>query len=103
MILEIADFTVRPGTQDEFAPALERGLRTIIAKAAGYRRHEVQRGVENPERFVLLIEWDTLENHTVDFRGSPAFTQWREIVGPFFAKPPQVEHFTRLGGDRAVS
>ena len=96
MILEIADFTVRPGTQSEFGVAAERGVHTIISKAAGFRRHELQHCIETPERFVLLIEWETLENHTVDFRGSAAFVQWREIVGPYFAKPPVVEHFKRI-------
>ncbi len=44
-----------------------------------------------------MIFWDTVENHTVDFRGSPAFQDWRAIVGPYFASPPVVEHFTLLG------
>ena len=96
MILEIADFTVRPGTQAEFGAAVERGIQTIVSKAQGYRRHDLQHGIESPERFVLLIEWETLENHTVDFRGSPAFVQWREIVGPYFAGAPRVEHFRRV-------
>lgn len=102
MILEIADFSVRAGTEGEFGAALERGIQAIISQATGYRRHEVQHCIETPERFVLMIEWDTLENHTVDFRGSPAFARWREIVGPYFAKPPQVEHFRRLGGARGA-
>jgi len=100
MILEIAEFFIRPGTQGEFAQKIELGLRTIIAKAAGCRRYEVQHGIETPERYVLMIEWETLENHTVDFRGSAAFTQWRDIVGPYFAKPPHVEHFNRVCASR---
>jgi hypothetical protein len=44
-----------------------------------------------------MIYWDTLENHMVDFRGSPAFTEWRSIVGPFFTQPPAVEHFNLVG------
>jgi heme-degrading monooxygenase HmoA len=54
----------------------------------------VSKGIESPERYMLMIYWDTLENHTVDFRGGPLFAQWRAIVGPFFATPPQVEHYT---------
>ena len=96
MILEIADFTIQPGKQAEFGAAVERGVQTIISKARGYRRHELQHGIESPERFVLMIEWETLENHTVDFRGSPAFLHWREIVGPYFAGAPRVEHFRRV-------
>jgi heme-degrading monooxygenase HmoA len=100
MILEIADFTIRPGTHAEFAAAIERGLQTIIAKSVGYLRHEVQHCIETPERFVLMIEWQTLENHTVDFRGSAAFSAWREMVGPYFAQAPHVEHFVRISGNR---
>jgi heme-degrading monooxygenase HmoA len=52
--------------------------------------------MESPERYILQIFWETLEDHTVGFRGSDAFTQWRGIVGPFFAAPPVVEHFELL-------
>ena len=65
----------------------------MIASAKGFRGYKVNRGVESPERYVLMIYWETLENHTVDFRGGPLFPQWRAIVGPFFAAPPAVEHF----------
>ena len=65
----------------------------MIASAKGFRGYKVNRGVESPERYLLTIYWETLENHTVDFRQSPAFAQWRAIVGPFFAAPPVVEHF----------
>lgn len=96
MILEVADIRIRPGEQAAFDEAIARGLNTVIAKAAGYRRHQVWKGIESPERYLLQIEWDTLEAHTVGFRGSPAFADWRAIVGPFFAGPPTVEHFTLL-------
>jgi len=61
---------------------------------AGFRDATVHKGIESAERYVLAIHWDTLENHTVDFRGGPLFPQWRAIVGPFFVAPPSVEHFT---------
>lgn len=96
MILEIADIRIRPGTQTEFDLAIVRGVQTAIAPAKGFRGYKINRGLESPERYVLMIFWDTLENHTVDFRGSPAFGEWRAIVGPYFAQPPQVEHFTLL-------
>jgi len=102
MIVEIAEFFVRPGTQDAFDQAIRRGVETIIAHSPGFRRYEVHHGVESPERYVLVIEWDSLENHTVDFRGSAAFAQWRAVVSPYFAKPPQVEHFARVCGTRAA-
>jgi heme-degrading monooxygenase HmoA len=101
MIVEVAEFIVRPGTQGEFATAVERGVQSVIAQARGYRRHEVLLGIESSERVLLVIEWDTLEDHTVGFRGSADFPRWREIVSPYFAKPPQVEHFHRGAGNRA--
>ncbi|CAN5915538.1 antibiotic biosynthesis monooxygenase [soil metagenome] len=96
MILEHADIRIPPGQQAAFAEAIQRGVETVIAKSPGFRGYKVQKGIESPERFVLMIYWDTLENHTVDFRGGPLFAQWRAIVGPFFAVPPTVEHFELL-------
>ena len=94
MILEVADIRIPPGKNAEFEAAIERGLAMVVSKAKGYRSHQVHKGVESPERYLLMIRWDTLENHTVDFRQGPLFAEWRAIVGPFFAQPPQVEHFT---------
>ena len=94
MILEIADIHIPPGKQAEFDAAIQRGIETVASKAKGFRGFKVNRGVESPERYILMIYWETLENHTVDFRGGPLFPQWRAIVGPFFAVPPVVEHFT---------
>ena len=96
MILEHADIRIHPGQQAQFDAAIARGVETVIAKAKGYLSHQVQKGIESPERYLLMIIWDTLENHTVDFRGSAAFADWRAIVGPFFAVPPTVEHFNLL-------
>ena len=93
MILELADIRIQPGQQAAFDEAMARGLSTVASKARGYRRHQVHKGIESPERYVLMIWWDTLENHTVDFRLGPLFPEWRAIVGPFFAVPPVVEHF----------
>ena len=98
MILEVADIRIHPGQQAAFDEALRRGVETVSAQATGFRGYEVHKGVESPERYLLMIRWDTLENHTVDFRQSQAFVRWRAIVGPFFAAPPQVEHFTLLAG-----
>ena len=96
MILEHADIRIQPGKQAEFDEAIERGLRTVISRAQGMRGFKVNKGIESPERYVLQIFWDTLEAHTVGFRESPLFAEWRAIVGPFFAQPPVVEHFTLL-------
>ncbi len=93
MILELAEFTIPVGKNAEFEEAIQRGIANVISKAKGFRDAQVHRGIESKERYLLTIHWETLENHTVDFRGGPLFPQWREIVGPFFAKPPVVEHF----------
>jgi heme-degrading monooxygenase HmoA len=93
MILELADIRIAPGRNADFDAAIRRGVESVIAKAKGFRGYQVHKGIESPERYVLLIRWDTLANHTVDFRESAAFAEWRAIVGPFFASPPQVEHF----------
>ena len=97
MILEVADIRIQPGRQAEFDEAIQRGLRTVIARAQGFKGWKVNKGVESPERYLLMIFWDTLEDHTVAFRGGPLFAEWRAIVGPFFAAPPVVEHFSLLG------
>ncbi len=97
MILEIADIRILPGRQAEFDEAVQRALATVLSQAKGFRGWKVNKGIESPERYVLMIFWDTLEDHTVGFRQGPLFAQWRAIVGPFFAQPPQVEHFTLLG------
>ena len=94
MILELADIRIAPGRQADFDAAIQRGAETVISRARGFRGYKVNRGVESPERYILMVYWDTLEDHTVHFRGGPLFAEWRAIVGPFFAQPPVVEHFT---------
>jgi len=93
MILELADLQIHPHHNAAFEEAIKRGLTTVIAKARGFEGFRVNRGIENPERYVLQIFWTTLQDHTVGFRESPAFVEWRAIVGPFFASPPVVQHF----------
>ena len=96
MILELADIRIHPGQQAAFDDAIQRGVNEVISKATGFEGYKVNKGIENPERYVLQIFWATLENHTIDFRQSAAFADWRAIVGPFFASPPVVEHFDLL-------
>ena len=96
MILELADIRIQPGKQAEFDAAIQRGLTEVISKAKGFQGYKVNKSIETPERYVLTIFWETLENHTIDFRESAAFQEWRGFVGPFFAAPPVVEHFTLL-------
>ena len=96
MILELADIRIHPGQQAAFDVAIQRGVSEVISKAKGFQGYKVNKGIESPERYILQIFWETLENHTVDFRQSPAFADWRAIVGPFFVAPPAVEHFNLL-------
>ncbi len=93
MILELADIRIHPGQNTAFEEALQRGLNTVIRDVNGFQGYKVNRGIENAERYILQIFWDTLEDHTVGFRQSPAFSAWRALVGPFFAAAPVVEHF----------
>ena len=97
MILEIADIRVAPGQQAAFEEAIQRGIATVASRAQGFKGWKVNRGIESPERFILQIFWETLQDHTVGFRQGPLFAEWRAIVGPFFAVPPIVEHFTLVG------
>ena len=93
MILEIADIRVAAGRHAEFEAAVQHALQTVFNRARGFKGAKVNRGVESPDRYILQIFWDTLEDHTVAFRQGPLFTEWRALVGPFFAAPPAVEHF----------
>ena len=96
MILEIADIRIAPGQNAAFEAAIQQGIASVISRAQGFKGAKVNRGIESPERYILQIFWDTLEDHTVHFRGGPLFAEWRAIVGPFFAAPPVVEHFALL-------
>ncbi len=97
MILEHADIRIDPAKVADFEAAILRGASTVIAQAQGFQGFKVNRSIESPGRYILTIYWDTLEDHTVGFRQSPAFTEWRGIVGPFFLQPPVVEHLELVG------
>ena len=92
MILERASFTVTPGSEAEFEQAMDRA-KDVISQSSGFRSLRLQRGIENPSSFLLLVEWDSVEAHMVGFRESERFARWRELIGPYFAADPQVEHF----------
>ncbi|MDP2017022.1 antibiotic biosynthesis monooxygenase [Hydrogenophaga sp.] len=97
MILEHADIRIDPLKSSAFEEAILRAVSTVIAHAKGFKGYKVNRSIETPGRYILNIYWDTLEDHTVGFRGSDLFPQWRAIVGPFFAQPPVVEHLELVG------
>lgn len=91
MVLEIATIDITPGAEEQFAAAATKGL-ALVAETPGYHWARLTRGVETPTRFVLLVEWDSVEAHQA-FRDSERFPQWRALIGPHFASPPAVEHF----------
>jgi heme-degrading monooxygenase HmoA len=91
MILEIAQIDVKPGTEKEFEAAVAKA-RPLFLRAKGGKGFELHKSIEKPSRYRLMAKWETLENHTVDFRGSEDFTAWRGLVGQYFAAPPEVEH-----------
>jgi heme-degrading monooxygenase HmoA len=92
MVLEVALIDVIPGQEDQFAAAY-RTAHPVLADTPGCRSVRMTRGVESPTRFVLLVEWDSVEAHEVNFRQTDRFAQWRGLIGPHFAGPPLVEHF----------
>jgi heme-degrading monooxygenase HmoA len=97
MVLEHALITVRPDSHDEFQVAVTRA-RDVISAAPGFRSFALHRGIESPDRYLLIVGWETLEDHTVGFRGSPAFAEWRSHIGPYFDGQPEVDHYDLLPG-----
>lgn len=93
MILERAAITVREGEQEAFESAFATA-RQLLQAAAGCESTQLLRGIETPTSYLLLVIWRRLEDHLEGFRSSPDFTEWRELVGPYFALPPEVEHFS---------
>ena len=92
MIVELAQISIKSGCEAAFEAAFASAV-AIIAASNGYLSHELRRSVETPSRYALIVRWRTLEDHTVGFRGSAAFHEWRAQVGPFFEGPPFVEHY----------
>jgi len=93
MVLEVALIDVNPGQEEDFASAYAKG-HPVLASTPGCRSVRMTHGIESPSRFVLLVEWDSVEAHEENFRKSERFTTWRSHIGPYFASPPVVEHFT---------
>jgi heme-degrading monooxygenase HmoA len=92
MILEHAIFPIKEGQSKEFEMAFGRA-RLFIEQAAGFQRLEMRPCIERADSYLLLVWWDSVESHMKGFRESPAFIEWRGILGPFFAAPPEVHHY----------
>lgn len=91
MVLEIAQIDIKPGMEAEFEAGVGKAA-PLFKRAKGCKGLTLQRSVEKPLRYRLFIGWETVENHTVDFRGSVDFQEWRKLVGHCFASAPEVEH-----------
>lgn len=95
MIREHAVIHVQPGTNAAFEAAYAKAREVLLA-SPGARTASLSLCVEDASRYLLLVEWDTLEAHTDTFRNSPAFTEWRALIGPFFDGTPEVTHYREL-------
>ncbi len=95
MITEVALIEIKAGQNAEFEQVFPRAEQ-VISQAEGYLSHTLQRCIETENRYLLLVQWTSVEAHTTGFRQSDSFKEWRAIIGPFFDKPPFVEHYTNL-------
>jgi heme-degrading monooxygenase HmoA len=97
MILEVAILDVRPNQEDEFEEAFSNA-QSIISSAAGYLSHELQRSLEKPNRYLLLVRWRSVEDHTEGFRKSTAYVEWKRLLHHYYDPFPTVEHYERVAG-----
>ena len=92
MILEVAILNIKPNQKDEFESAFGTAQK-IISGMQGYVSHQLQKYIEKDNRYVLLVNWETLENHTVGFRQSKQYQEWRVLLHHFYDPFPEVEHY----------
>jgi heme-degrading monooxygenase HmoA len=92
VILELATIDIKPGTNTDFEMSLEKAQK-VICQSKGYISHQFHQCVEQQNRYTLLIRWKTLEAHTIGFRESELFKEWRALIGPYFETPPLVQHY----------
>jgi len=98
MVTEIAQVEIISDRVLEFESAMKVAVSTVLSTCHGYMDFELLRGVERPNTYTFIIHWESLDDHLVGFRESTLFTQWRELIGPFFAHPPVVEHWNTIFG-----
>ncbi len=92
MILEVATFSIKEDSINEFANSCQQACK-VIAKANGFKKIEFQHCIEDNRKFIALIHWETLEDHTIGFRSSDLFIKWREILSPHFKENPVAIHY----------
>lgn len=95
MILEHAPLAVRPGQEADFEVAFGQA-RAIIASMPGFVRLSLSRCIERPSAYLLLVEWARLEDHTVGFRRSMEYEEWRRLLHHFYDPFPTVEHYEQV-------
>jgi heme-degrading monooxygenase HmoA len=95
LILEVAILDVKPGQEPEFEIAFEEAQK-IISSMNGYVSHQLQKCIEDPNRYILLVNWQTLEDHTKGFRGSDEYQKWRAMLHHFYDPFPIVEHYGKV-------
>ncbi|WP_295616365.1 antibiotic biosynthesis monooxygenase [Chamaesiphon sp. GL140_3_metabinner_50] len=95
MILEVAILNIRWGLTTEFEAAFKTAS-LIIASMPGYISHELQHCVERSHRYILLVRWHTIENHTIGFRQSPEYQEWKALLHHFYDPFPTVEHYLNV-------
>ena len=92
MIQEVAILNVRSGTNIAFENAFGQA-QPIIASMPGYVSHQLQRCLETPDKYLLLVEWRNLEDHTIGFRQSPRYNEWKQLLHHYYEPFPLVEHY----------
>lgn len=92
MILEVAILNISNGMENAFEEAFAQAS-PLIASMKGYLKHELQQCLEIPNRYLLLVHWQTLEDHTIGFRQSPEYQHWKQLLHHFYDPFPTVEHF----------
>ena len=95
MILEVAILDVIPGQENEFEAAFAQAS-LIISSMSGYISHQLQKCIEKQNRYILLVNWETLEAHTVGFRGSEQYQEWKRLLHHFYDPFATVEHYELL-------
>jgi heme-degrading monooxygenase HmoA len=92
MVIEVAILDIKPGKSKQFEEAFDKA-QGILASATGCLRHELHRSADREDRFLLLVWWDSIESHTIGFRGSAQYNEWKRLLHHFYNPFPHVEHY----------
>ncbi len=100
MILEVAILDIKPGQEKEFELAFAKA-QSIISSMKGYISHQLQRCMEKENRYIFLVNWQTLEDHTIGFRGSRQYQEWKTLLHHFYEPFPEVQHYQMITSNEA--